>query len=145
MVKITHHICFIFNCKFHARISYERWYCWFTIIFRKPCSWGNICLSVVLCIAPKWMRCTLCMCIVFYYMYCTPCMYVCHKSHILCILHVLVYYAPYRSFLTCVASVYVWQYVCNSLFPSADSLYGHVQLTLYWVFLYVYHMCCVLK
>jgi len=29
--------------------------------------------------------------------------------------------------------------------PSANSLYGHMQLTLYWGFLYVYHMCCVLK
>ena len=53
-----------------------------------------------------------------------------------------VHYVPYRSYLTCVASVYIWQYVCNSLFPSANSFYGHVQLTLYWVLLYVYHVRC---
>ena len=45
MVKITHHTCFIFNCKLHARIAYEGRYSWMRIIFRKPCSWGNIYLS----------------------------------------------------------------------------------------------------
>ena len=44
MVKITHHICLIFNCKFHARIAYEGRYSWLMIIFRKPCNWDNICL-----------------------------------------------------------------------------------------------------
>jgi len=45
MVKITHHICLIFNCKLHARIAYEGLYSWLMIIFRKPCSRGNIYLS----------------------------------------------------------------------------------------------------
>jgi len=36
MVKITHRICFIFNCKLHTRIAYEGWYSWLTIIFKKP-------------------------------------------------------------------------------------------------------------
>jgi len=38
LVKITHHICFIFNCKLHDRIAHEGWYSWLTITFRKPCS-----------------------------------------------------------------------------------------------------------
>jgi len=46
MVKITHHICLIFNYKFHSRFAYERWCSWLTIIFRNPCSWGNICGAV---------------------------------------------------------------------------------------------------
>jgi len=36
MVKITHHICFIYICKLHSGIACDGWYSWLTIIFIKP-------------------------------------------------------------------------------------------------------------
>ena len=75
---------------------------------------------ILLCIAPP-RAMVVCYVIVLhlctpYVSNCTPVMFNCTP----CI-------CTHRSQLTCAATVNVWQYCCNSLFPSANSLYDHMQ------------------